>query len=698
MKTAVIQIDELVAGQGYPVHLTVEDGTADWWKRPKHQCHLPENLTLAAPLKDRNDKDIDAALFKVEAIRSFLLKETTAEEHFAVIGSYLFQLLHDCKVMQKWQEEKKETNGAGLRTILDIRAPELRQLPWELLYWKPTRPFTDARHPIVRGQLKFDGKLPEPEEGWLRALIVVGSNPNDPDVDAEEEVLGIRSVLNEHRGTILEQVSERPTWVELQKLYGDFQPHILHFIGHGRSPNNDGNDGYLEINANVPWRWTVEGIGLLLQDWAPHLAIVNACRSSDLNVQKGVWTVTNAFDANEQVRAVIGMQADVRGAAAARLSGPLYRALAEGRALDVGLAEARRAMLVVPEELKRRDWALPQLLVKTPPDCVAPLRAPITSERRKEVRKLPPFSQVAAFIDREAERCLLGSEIRPAKPKQRSGLIVVTGQKQAGKSWLVCWSLEACKLWNWDLAYLDMKEERTCDSLQVLRRLYRALVDAADATERQNVRRAFNAFNHGLNHVEAFAEKREPPAYVAGPEEVIEETRYKADLPWPTNVDLDRAKPLIHRFRDNLKSVAQGRPLIIAIDALNVLSNHFNELLAPELFKPLTSGPAPAVRMILVLTQEQISSANQGSKNSYYEGWKHLGAQLIEVPLFHQRHWPDYARAYTRLRGVDLDEDLEQIIEVYSKKIKQAWSPGNWLAHLEEVFLLDPEFRAKQGV
>ena len=68
---------------------------------------------------------------------------------------------------------------------------------------------------------------------------------------------------------------------------------------------------------------------------------LNACRTASATAQDMTWAVTEAFSSGG-VPAVLGMQADIRGDAAAALSGPLYRALANGDPVDVALARARR--------------------------------------------------------------------------------------------------------------------------------------------------------------------------------------------------------------------------------------------------------------------------------------------------------------------------------------------------------------------
>ncbi len=84
------------------------------------------------------------------------------------------------------------------RLLLDIRPPDLRSLPWELMTRNGTQLMCVEGRPIARGSSQGGG-LPEPE--WpLRVLIVDGGEPAGEDiVQAGQEIADIVKVRQHER-------------------------------------------------------------------------------------------------------------------------------------------------------------------------------------------------------------------------------------------------------------------------------------------------------------------------------------------------------------------------------------------------------------------------------------------------------------------------------------------------------------------
>ena len=151
---------------------------------------------------------------------------------------------------------------------------------------------------------------------------------NDPAVQAEEEINSIEEALLKFDTPIELEILRLPTEQELVDNMKRYKPHIFHFIGHGRKGAGV-NNPVLAFEAGVSgpaWEWNEDMISVDLRDWKPRFAFVNACRTSTEEAATHSWGITEAF-IKAGVPAVIGMQADVLGAAAAKFPGEIYEAL-----------------------------------------------------------------------------------------------------------------------------------------------------------------------------------------------------------------------------------------------------------------------------------------------------------------------------------------------------------------------------------
>jgi hypothetical protein len=614
MKTLVISVEELSSKpKGYPVRLYMDDGQAGWLQKNRALASsiIRPDLSIPSPPLDPVD---DKTPLEGEKLREMFLEEDGSSERFEAIGKYLYQLLFQGKVKEKWDElcqqypkERPQQPGPteGRRTILDIKPKTLRMLPWELMSptSSPLPLFTDTLNPIVRGALNV--AAPSASYMWpLHVLIVIGAKAVEAgdvdDIKAEEEVMAIEDALIKFGRPVEWEVLRRPSNQKLTDTLRTFRPHVFHFIGHGKRASG-GRVPVLEFEAGdegQAWEWPARRISIDLNDvWVPRFAFINACRSSDQDEQEKVWGITDAF-IEAGVPAVIGMQADVQGNAAANFPGRLYEAMARNIPLDVALAQARTdVMNVEVDGLERRDWALATFTLSVLPEQVIPMQPPVTTEFKLDIESR--FSDISDFVDRVKPRRALWYGIEPvANPDEGKNLLMVKGSTAAGKTWLVHWCLKICAWRERNIMYVSLKEQGTKDFLQVLRLIRKACV-TGEPFGRPVGAEAFHQFNQVVNHI---LDPAQPTPGAAGaPVDDLE-------LPLKPDIDNDSLELILASFKSALQKAASNKLLVIALDDLKIRKDHFKNYLIPHLIKPIAAGQEETlknIRMILVATNEE---------------------------------------------------------------------------------------------
>lgn len=279
-------------------------------------------------------------------------------------GYVLFKALFEGEVRDKWIGSQNRIAGGeadGLRLCLSIRASELAALPWELLYQDDTSRFlaTNANQVLAR-YLPVGEPLYLPAQERLRILLVVASPKNKPvdpnEIDHLEQSIGaLGKELVE-----LTVLRDRPYPAILSELQrADY--HVLHYLGHGSSGElhltDEGGTKTKPLHAQ-DFAELVAGRRTL------RLVVLNACASSQEETG-GLFSGVGPVLVQRGIPAVIAMQYGfVLAESAGRFSEGFYRALANGRPVDVAVNEARKH-LIVEYSADDREWSAPVLYLGT---------------------------------------------------------------------------------------------------------------------------------------------------------------------------------------------------------------------------------------------------------------------------------------------------------------------------------------------
>lgn len=275
------------------------------------------------------------------------------------VGTALFNALFQGDIVALYRDARARTQERqkGLRLRLSVRDPSLVALPLEYLY-DPTLDRFLALHPettITRTQANTN-TASRPVSGELRLLFVVGDPTDAPPLDVTAERAALETLEEEHNLSVTEIPA---TYEALQAALR--QPyHILHFTGHGVFQQGQGyllfknNEGFLDPLSS-------EQIGgLVTGQKSVRLVLLNACQGSVTDSGAAFAGVAQKL-IQQEIPAVIAMQARIRESDALSFSREFYAALGDGYTVEHAMIEGRKAILKTGA-----TWGIPTLYAQTP--------------------------------------------------------------------------------------------------------------------------------------------------------------------------------------------------------------------------------------------------------------------------------------------------------------------------------------------
>lgn len=453
------------------------------------------------------------------------------------VGNYLFHFLFGASgnynpLYRFWVTcFRLSQQTTGMRFVLHLADDDLVGVPWELTCddngrylaaWPGIKP-----HTLVRMGHKPDDLSPEAVDHseTMRALLVICHAPQEDDtIMGPEEALQVDAAIYRLLPWKLDlRVLVRPTLRETLDWCAEWQPHIFHYIGHG---DFDGEVSYLKFyDPNQPSDIPLDPLAManFFRGGAPRLVILNACRSGQVG-DADPATNPNSLRATQNLskvlieggtQAVVAMQADIDGLAAATLMGRFYQALTEGVPVDVALTAARRAYFeTVGLGVQQWDWAVPTLyqaegvrlenVLKLNPEnnethVLQPGQA--ASERyRRYISDLQ--LRVRILVGREAEKLQLERAFLRRELNNIAPVTLLYGEPAMGKTNLLYWLSERSSRLERPFIYADFGQVPLdyWDTLRLLRdgQLESKTVGIRLANE-LNPDLNFNLFNYALN-------------------------------------------------------------------------------------------------------------------------------------------------------------------------------------------------------
>lgn len=330
----------------------------------------------------------------VEALALALLERQPNREFMQQAGAALFASLLHGQVLEAWREcrtlAQNQQTGVRLRLYTDL--PDLMAVPWEYLYdaQRDNWLALDADVSIVRG-LPLGGRDPLPVDGALRVLVMIADPTDLEPLDTEREWANLETAT---ASAAVELIRIAPTYSALQDALRQRQPHIFHFVGHGALTEGEGKLFLRSAEG--------EGVALAGDQLAPLLAGCPSLRLVFLNACEGsapgsAWAFAGLAQQliQQQISAVLAMQAPIYDDYALVFSQAFYFALADGVGVERAVQEGRLGI-----HQSAYSWGIPTFYFQSG----EPFALPPLSAAQKAVRL---WDKAQAIRDVAVRRLLL---------------------------------------------------------------------------------------------------------------------------------------------------------------------------------------------------------------------------------------------------------------------------------------------------
>ena len=641
---------------------------------PDATVDLPLDL-VAAPVPRITYVDLATA-------RSVLIHADGSDNSLRDLGIQLHALLSRGDVGVRWAVARRtaksaRTPGGGvqLRTYLDVQDPALARLPWELMQdkgdilglqsWSTVVRYGDAVPPML-----------DPNELELRVLLVLGCDPAaDANIEWQSELRSFLANVCPQRHAVDFEVFEAHTRARGGDLKGalrtaiqSFHPHVLHFIGHGRSENGEGALELFDASTGQVVPWTAQEFKQWLDPAPPRVVLLNACRTSAQAADPAapIAVLASMSDAarSASVACVIAMQHDIMGKAAARFASGFYAALFNHRPVDVAVV-AGREKITDSFGLNERNWALPVCTVSVPPEAVLPPRDRIPVQRRTVVRAHPDFVPLLSFVDRRAQR----RSVIAADVSTSSALTFVQSDSGMGKTSLARLLAEWRLLLDHRVIYTDCartNRQEPLNVVQLLRHL-RGPDEASTDLLRPQVYATFATFHDTMNAVLDDKPVGALPADGKDNERALDRNRVTSPRAW----DL-----MFSSYLDALRQLGKERPLTIVLDHLGkqgrgVVFDDFREHIVPRLLAPVHRGEVANVSFMIAATEQEVVNCGLAALRD-----ASLTVRLDDFPI---DEWDLLAREFA-IRADMNEEVAEMAISTYRAILgNKPWKPRSLL-------------------
>jgi hypothetical protein len=311
------------------------------------------------PVWQKNNLKLPNFANILEYMNELIAEPDEVEEFGRSLHKFLFPpKIHDIF------KRSLEGGNKGLRIRLRIDPEELSLLPWEYCFDEEIRQFLalERETPITRyiaGGYEIPTTLSIPHP--IKMLVVLASPQDQPELDMDKEEDGIHFALQEI--PIELSILRHATGEKLHNSLLDFEPHILHFSGHGVL-----KDGIGALALENPKTGNTDPISAkqlrgLVNRMGITLAVLNACETAKHSSRDALMGVAQAM-IREKIPAVIAMQFLVSESAALMFTRRLYDFLFRGESLEQIVTETRVG-IDINFENDRISWGIPVLFMRS---------------------------------------------------------------------------------------------------------------------------------------------------------------------------------------------------------------------------------------------------------------------------------------------------------------------------------------------
>ena len=331
------------------------------------------------------------------------------------LGGGLYEAVFREQVRDLWISSLNITQAqkTGLRLRLRLNdAPDLADLPWELLYDASQDTFFN--HSIETPLVRYL-ELPAPTRPLkldppLKILVMISLPDDVPGLDAEQEWENLNEAVQEldKRNLVkLERTQQATLSALLRQLRRD-DYHVLHFIGHGAF-DTDAEESVLLLEGESERAKEIDGqkFGTVLHDHRSlRLVLLNACEGARSGPQDPFSGVAQKL-IQQGIPAVVAMQFAITDRAAITFSRSFYESLSDNYPIDAAVSEARKA--IYAEEDETTEWATPVLYLRAPDGVIFDLKREVvtqTTSQTPSTTQKHPFNLQSISFDELVQRAL----------------------------------------------------------------------------------------------------------------------------------------------------------------------------------------------------------------------------------------------------------------------------------------------------
>jgi tetratricopeptide (TPR) repeat protein len=278
------------------------------------------------------------------------------------VGTWLWQALFPKSAPDRERDALAHALRTGHTPLLFTLPDLLAELPWELLCdpeQSGERGFLARRRPLMRSSPSSTAITPIKPP--LRVLLLISSPPSlgeNSRVDVESERAAVEQATHQAReeGKLYLRVEDIVTVERVQNALVDFQPHIVHYIGH--SVYNAAVGGALLWEDEQGNELPILGLKLteLLCPRNLHAVVLHACQTGRSDARRDVHGVAGTL-VKEGIPVILAQQANFTYESSQRASRAWYSALTAKRGFAQALFEVRQVLSLTD----RPDWAVPIL-------------------------------------------------------------------------------------------------------------------------------------------------------------------------------------------------------------------------------------------------------------------------------------------------------------------------------------------------
>ena len=353
------------------------------------------------------------------------------------IGQKLFQRVLAGAVGELWAEQRKTHKRKGLRLVLRIHpksARELLKLPWEYLHDGEGFLALDRHTPVSRIPWDVEFEAAEPLTESLRMLVMIsapnGLSDNELLDTSKEEDLILESTREAQKQGRLEIVfAENATLDTLQDELCDYDPHILHFVGHGvYDPLKDHGILLMEdTHGNRQEVGNQQFADLLVQHGhSLRMVFLSACELAKVANTSG-FAALGEHLLEKGIPAVLSMQYSVFNRSAMAFGSAFYQ-YSMSKPLQDAAVLARVAMQKgSPNGI---DFGTPVLYLNDP-NCLQ-VSKEVRTEAKERAFELGEVPVAKRFVGRASDLRLLMTHLDPDKDDWRA--VVIHGLGGMGKT------------------------------------------------------------------------------------------------------------------------------------------------------------------------------------------------------------------------------------------------------------------------